>query len=119
MFAAQPLTDLGQVQQRFDRWRTVYNTERPHEALDMAVPAERYQPSRRVMPETVPEVDYDSDDIVRRVGTTKSYITFKGRLWGVPRAFRGERVAIRPSTKDGLYGVYFGANKIAIIDLTA
>ena len=30
---------LTQWQRQFDRWRVVYNTERPHEALAMAVPA--------------------------------------------------------------------------------
>jgi transposase InsO family protein len=35
----------GELQRAFDHWRTVYNLERPHEALDMAVP--RYKPSER------------------------------------------------------------------------
>jgi transposase InsO family protein len=39
--------DSGELQRAFDHWRTVYNLERPHEALDMAVPASRYQPSSR------------------------------------------------------------------------
>jgi hypothetical protein len=42
----------------------------------------------------------------------------KGGLWIVPRAFRGERVAIRPLTVDGKYGIFFGACQIAKIDLT-
>jgi hypothetical protein len=48
------------------------------------------------MPDRLPEVEYDDTKIVRTVGTTKTYIGFKGRLWKVPQAFRGERVAIRP-----------------------
>ncbi|MBV9983543.1 MAG: hypothetical protein JO365_26695 [Bradyrhizobium sp.] len=44
----------------------------------------------------MPEAEYDSQEIVRRVGTTKDYISFKGRLWKVPKAFCGERLAIRP-----------------------
>ena len=39
--------DSGELQRAFDHWRTVYNLERPHEALEMAVPASRYQPSSR------------------------------------------------------------------------
>ncbi|RAI37015.1 hypothetical protein CH340_01190 [Rhodoplanes serenus] len=53
------------------------------------------------------------------VPTTKDYISFKGRPWNVPRAFRGERVAIRPLSADGRYGIFFGAIQIAAIDLTA
>src|SRR5579859_5624944 len=50
---------------------------------------------------------------------TKDYISFKGQLWNVPRAFRGERVAIRPLTAVGRYGVFFGSHQIATIDLTS
>ena len=88
--------DLAEVQRAFDRWRTVYNLERPHQALDQDVPASRYRPSPRSMPDRLPEVEYDGHEIVRIVPTTKDYISFKGRPWIVPRAFRGERVAIRP-----------------------
>ena len=34
------------------------------------------------------------------------------------QAFRGERVAIRPRATDGHYGIFFGATRIATIDLT-
>ena len=52
------------------------------------------------------------------VSTTKSHISFKGRPWTVPKAFRGEQVAIRPLNRDGHYGIFFAAYKIAVIDLT-
>ena len=45
-------------------------------------------------------------------------LSFKGRLWKVPQAFRGERVALRPLTTDGRFGVFFAAHQIATIDLT-
>jgi hypothetical protein len=70
------------------------------------------------MPERIPEVEYDDGEMVRTVPTTKDYIRFKGRSWLVPRAFRGQRVAIRALTTDGQYGVFFGAHAIAKIDLT-
>jgi hypothetical protein len=59
-----------------------------------------------------------STTIVRTVPATKDYISFKGRSWIVPRAFRGERVAIRPLTADGEYGVFFASHQISTIDLT-
>jgi len=118
VFALRRFRSLGEAQYAFDRWRTVYNLERPHEALGQEVPASRYRPSERPMPERLPEVEYDDTEIVRTVGTTKTYISFKGRLWKVPRAFQGERVAIRPLNDDGQYGIYFGSYKIAKIDLT-
>ena len=63
-------------------------------------------------------MEYDEHEIVRTVPTTKDYISFKGRLWKVPQAFRGERVAIRPLSSDGQYGIFFAAHQIATIDLT-
>ena len=70
------------------------------------------------MPDRLPQVEYDEGEIVRIVGTTKAYISFKGRLWKVPQAFQGERLAIRPLAADGQFGVFFGASQIANIDLT-
>jgi transposase InsO family protein len=119
VFALRRFRDLADVQRAFDQWRTVYNFERPHEALGQEVPATRYRPSPRSMPERLPQVEYDEHEIVRTVPTTKDYVRFKGRWWKVPRAFRGERVAIRPLNVDGQYGIFFAAHQIASIDLTA
>jgi transposase InsO family protein len=118
VFELRRFRDLADVQHAFDRWREVYNFERPHEALGQDVPASRYRPSRRAMPERLSAVDYDAAEIVRRVGTTKAYVSFKGKLWRVPQAFCGERVALRPLNADGQYGIYFGAHQIAEVDLT-
>jgi len=110
--------NLAQLQHRFDRWRDTYNCERPHEGLGLAVPADRYRVSSRPMPKTLPQPQYDARDIVRRVSSTKAYVSFKGRFWSVPKAFRGEHLAIRPTNRDGRYGVFFAAHRIATIDLT-
>jgi len=67
------------------------------------------------MPASLPRVDYDEHEIVRTVGTAKTYVSFKGRLWKVPQAFRGARVAIRPRGADSQYGVFFGSREIAQI----
>jgi len=117
VFNLLPLHDLDQAQKAFDEWRPIYNTQRPHQALDMDVPAARYRPSPRDMPKRLPEPHYGPDDIVRRVGTTSVYVSFRARRWKVPRAFAGEHVAIRARGKDGHYGIFFGATRIADIDL--
>ncbi|TAT82073.1 IS481 family transposase [Rhizobium ruizarguesonis] len=114
-FAA--LASHAQAQRAFDRWRDIYNHCRPHQGIDMAVPASRYRPSPRPFPDRLPEPAYDSSEIVRRVGTTKGYVSFKGRAWRVPNAFKTECLAIRPLQRDGLYGVFFGATQVAKIDL--
>jgi transposase InsO family protein len=118
VLALRPFRTLAEVQRAFDSWRTVYNHDRPHEALGQDVPASRYRPSSRAMPERLPQVDYDEGEIVRTISNTRDYISFKGRLWKVPRAFRGERVAVRPLSTDGRYGIFFAAHQIGTIDLT-
>jgi transposase InsO family protein len=118
VFAVERFADLAATQRAFDRWRDTYNFERPHEALGFDVPASRYRPSSRTLPSRLPAVEYDTGEILRLAPTTKDYIRFKGRLWKVPQAFRGERLAIRPHGRDGLYGIFFGAHQIASIDLT-
>lgn len=118
VFAFRRFRDLAEVQRAFDQWREVYNFERPHEALGQQVPASRYLASPRSMPDRLPKVEYNPHEIVRSVSSTKAYVSFKGRLWKVPQAFQGERLAIRPLTVDGEYGIYFGAHQIASIDLT-
>ena len=119
VFKMRRFRDLAELQRAFDPWRTVYNLERPHEALDIKVPASRYRPSSRTMPDRLPDVEYDSGEIVRRVSTTKAYVSFKGRMWKVPQAFCGERLAIRPLSADGQFGIFFGSRQVASIDLTA
>jgi hypothetical protein len=113
VFALKRFRNLSEVQHAFDAWRTVYNHDRPHQALEQQVPASRYRPSARSMPERLPQVEYDEREIVRSVPTTKDYISFKARHWKVPQAFRGERVAVRPLSTDGKFGIFFAA-----LDLT-
>jgi len=118
VFALQRFGELASVQRALDAWREVYNFQRPHQALGMDVPASRYRPSPRPMPKRLPNIEYGTSEIVRTVPASKDYISFKGRLWKVPEAFRGERVAIRPRGTDGLFAVCFASHQIATIDLT-
>jgi transposase InsO family protein len=110
--------DLEVSQSRFDAWRSVYNRERPHESLGLAVPASRYRPSPRPFPEALPEPVYGPGDVVREV-PDRGFIHFRGREWRVSVAFRGQPVAPRPTTTDGLWEVSFGVRRIAAIDQRA
>lgn len=118
VFDLRRFDDIAKAQRAFDRWRDLYNYERPHEALNQKCPDSRYRPSPRTMPDHLPQPQYDTGEILRSVSATKAYVSFKGRLWRVPKAFCGERLAIRPTRQDGLYGVFFASQQIAAIDLT-
>jgi transposase InsO family protein len=107
---------LPQCQRRFDAWRDVYNFRRPHEALDMQLPAERYQLSRRQYKENLPPIEYGPDEQVRKV-QQGGWISYRGKEYPVPKAFYGERVAVRAKATDGLFDVYFCNQKIALLNV--
>lgn len=105
---------MMECQKLFDRWRVVYNTERPHESLGMKVPADCYHLSERVFPERLQEWEYSPSDVVRKV-QDGGIVHYKGREWRVSNAFKGQRVGIRPAGEDGRFNVFFCNFKIAEI----
>jgi transposase InsO family protein len=116
VLSAPPFADIAAAERAFERWRNVYNTQRPHEALDLAVPASRYQPSPRDYVETIAPFEYAPGDIVRRV-QQGGHVSLLGRAIKVPKAFRGKAVAFRPTADDGIFDVVFRTQRIATIDI--
>jgi transposase InsO family protein len=116
VLSGSPFADLAAAERAFEHWRSVYNTQRPHEALELAVPASRYRPSPRDYVETVAPFEYAPGDVVRRV-QHGGHISFLGRALKVPKAFRGKAVAFRPTTQDGVFDVVFRTQRIATIDI--
>lgn len=110
------LHDLQDCQNHFDSWRDFYNRERPHQALNHGVPTERYQPSQRSFPESLPPILYEPEDVVRMVDKGGK-LSFQGKVFRVSKAFRYEPVAIRPSDMDGLFNVFYCRFNISTIDL--
>ena len=108
--------DLAEAQRHFDAFRLVYNHERPHEALGLAVPASRFQPSRVPFPETLPPVEYGPDDQVRLV-QQQGLFTFRGHTLRVAAAFRGLPIALRPTAEDGRWLIVFRHQRLAQVDL--
>jgi len=116
VLSCRSFRDLDDCQRRFDDWRHIYNAKRPHQALGLAVPAERYRPSRRSFPERLDPPDYAPGDIVRKV-QAGGFISFKGHEIRLCKAFRGQALALRPTSTDGLWNACFGAQTIAQVDL--
>lgn len=110
--------DIEECGRAFERWRHVYNAERPHEALQLAIPASRYRASHRAYPETLAPIDYGPGAIVRKV-QDKGQIWFHNRPWSIGKAFTGEPVALRATTTEGQYDVVYCQHKIAALDLNA
>ncbi len=108
--------DLAQAQRRFDAYRQLYNHDRPHEALGLAVPAARYQASPRPFPSILPVAQYEPSAFVRPV-KSKGEITFRNRFFYVGRAFRGLHVVLHPTASDGLFRLCYAAIPLGLVDL--
>ena len=112
---------LPECQADFDQWRSTYNLERPHEALDLQVPSSRYQPSGRPFPETLPPVTYPSADRVRPV-SEGGLIYFDGRRAYVGEAFSGQPVGLRRASsaerpgEASTWKVYYCHKTIRVLD---
>lgn len=116
VLARTDLRDLLHSQQTFDAWRPIYNHQRPHEALGLATPASRYQPSARSLPKTLPPIEYASDDEVRTV-KAKGEICWRNRSYYIGNGLRQEPIAVRPTATDGIYEVFFCHQRLGWIDL--
>jgi transposase InsO family protein len=108
--------DLVHLQRSFDPWRHTYNFERPHDALGLDVPADRYRPSLRSFPDTLPQIDYPTGVSVRKIDD-KGKVCFLSKRFRIGKAFRGYPVGLRPTDTDGLYDVLFCHHVIKYIDL--
>jgi transposase InsO family protein len=108
--------DHDHCQKRFDNWREKYNCIRPHEALDFKTPSELYDPSFKTYPEKIKPFEYDMSDIKRKV-QSNGIISFKNKEFKVGKAFTGEYIALRESTENNIYKVYFCNQLLRIISL--
>jgi transposase InsO family protein len=111
--------DLAVLQLHCDRWRMVYNCKRPHEAIGMLTPAERYTVSPRPMPATLPPIEYAPGGIVRSV-QAGGIVKFQGRRLRTSLALHGQPIALRPlEESDGVYDVFFCNQWVDQFDLRA
>lgn len=76
-----------------DRFRQSYNQRRPHEALGMQRPADRYRNSPRAYQEKPSEWVYPEGSEVRRLNTQGSLVEGR-RRWFVCKALEGQGVRL-------------------------
>lgn len=112
----QQFFDLKDCQEKFEIWRTMYNSQRPHQALAMQPPATHYQPSLRLFTGQFPWIEYEPGDILRQTDI-HGRIQFHARRFHVGKAFRKSQVALRPASTDGIFNVFFFKQRIAQISL--
>jgi transposase InsO family protein len=117
LIARNDWLDLPQAQRRFDTYRQLYNNDRPHDSLQLAVPADRYRPSPRSLPHQLLPIEYAQGTLTRRV-KSKGEITFQNRFFYIGRAFIGFDVALHTTATDQLFRIAFAAITLGLIDLS-
>lgn len=115
LLSAYSFDDLAHVQQGFDWWLTIYNTQRPHEAIGLKTPSTRYESSQTIYPEKLPSIEYPEYMEVRKV-QMGGLINYKGKEYRVGDAFRGDPVGIVPDEND-MAIIYYCHQKILKLDL--
>jgi transposase InsO family protein len=108
--------NLAHAQEAFDSWRVTYNTKRPHDSLGLAVPSDRYRPSGRSYPESLPPIEYAPDVEVRKV-QSKGLAHFKGYELSVGKAFEGDPIGLRGTAVSGVYEVRYCNHKVGTVNL--
>ncbi len=98
----------------FNHFREVYNHQRPHEALNMDVPAKHYEASQRPYQPHPPAWDYPPEMQVRQLNTQGS-LDYGGQRLFVCMALARQSVGMI-EFEDKLY-VHFRNRKIREIDL--
>jgi transposase InsO family protein len=112
---ASPSAGNRRAQQRaFDRFRREYNEQRPHEALQMQTPGSVYLPSPRSFPARVPEPEYGSAMLVRRVREHGDF-SWKHQHVFVSEVLYGEPIGLLPMD-DRHYTIYFAQFPIGCFD---
>ena len=110
----QPASATQAAQQlAFDVFRQAYNTQRPHQALELTPPASWYRPSLRSYPVTLEDPEYPPTALVRRV-RSNGEIKWRGHLVFLSEVLSGEIVGLS-ETLTG-YDVYFGPMRLGRLD---
>ena len=112
--ARPPAAHARAQQRRFDRFCAEYNHERPHEALQDAVPASCYQASPRPWPRQLPALEYPGHLDVRRVSTI-GQVAWRGTALYISEALAHTDIAFE-EVDDGFWTIRFASVVLARYD---
>lgn len=112
--ARPPAQTFLRQQKRFDKFRDVYNNERPHEALGQKRPATMYRPSSRPYPETLPPIEYPGHFETRKIDQG-GMLRWKANRAFTSKTLSGEWVGLQ-ETDDGIWSLYYGSLLLARLD---
>lgn len=110
------ISNMADAQMQFDRYRDFYNNERPHHALDLDIPANRYCTSVRKLPIRIEDWEYPTGYELRRIKDT-GFLTYGGQGYFLSESFGGKTIAIRESHIPGCISLFFRQFLIGRIDV--
>jgi len=111
---ARPQAHLPAQQRAFNRFRVLYNDERPHQFLGGRTPGSLYQPSPRRYTGGLPPIEYPGHYIPKRV-TNAGTIRFKKRLVFIANSLKQHVLGLE-EIDDGIWSIYFCHVLLARID---
>jgi putative transposase len=109
-----PAASMQLQQKQFDEFIRRFNTERPHEALNMERPATVYRASERPFPRRKPTPDYPLH-FEKRLVSQQGYIKWQGTRIFLGDPLADHTVGIEPRA-DGLCAVHFYSFVIGHLD---
>lgn len=89
--------DIDDATRVLEDWRSCYNNERPHEALQMKCPSEIYVPSNRTYCDEVKKYEYGGEYHVIKVNNW-GYVRFNTFQIYLSETMIGEYIEFRPNT---------------------
>jgi transposase InsO family protein len=109
------IADGAHAQKKFAEFREFYNNVRPHHALNLDVPASRYEPSKRRLPKSIEPWDYVKGFECRNVKSS-GYMSFRGQGYFLSEALGEETVGIRETGKDAEFDIFYRQFRIALLN---
>ena len=109
-----PAYNEGLQQDKFDHFKTEYNHERSHEALQRKCPADVYEPSKISYPEKLPEIVYDEGCETRKV-KRGGEIKWRGHHIYISQVLSHDRISLKEIDND-LWEICYGFYKLGELD---
>ena len=109
-----PASNLRGQQRKFDRFRRVYNEERPHDGIDGDFPCERWQPSPRPYPEQIQLPEYPAHLEVRRVSAAGTF-RLRAKQPFLSNALADQYIGLE-EVGDGLWNIVYYRTLLGRID---
>ena len=113
--ASPPAQTLKAQEKLFQDFRDYYNNDRPHDALELNVPANIYTPSHRYFDGKLRSPEYPSHYEKRKVAKSGN-IKWLGKEYFIGETLYGEYVGI-VEENNGIFNIYYGSILLGVIDL--